>query len=420
MFALVDCNNFYASCERVFRPDLKGKPIVVLSNNDGCVIARSAEAKVLGYEMGDPYHLAREKLQREGVAVFSSNYTLYGDLSARVLHTLTPFAEEIENYSIDESFLRFSPGPEWQPLAEKIRATVRKHTGVPVSVGVAPTKVLSKLANKISKRRPELRGVFVMPAGDEKDELLKTFATGDLWGIGRQLSARLAANNVHTAFDLMQLEPEVAKTVLTIVGQRIVYELRGISCLAIEDVIPAKKNIISSRSFGRAITDKAEMLEAVAAYASRAAEKLRKDDSVCAHVRTFIETNPFVPNAPQYFNSAGYTLDTATNSTPELARAACNALEVIWRTGYRYKKCGVMLLDLHASAEIQSAFSTPEPEKLAKARRAMAALDAVNKTFGRGAVQIATAGIAPPWSMKRGMCSPRYTTRWTELPIVSC
>ena len=416
MFALVDCNNLYASCERVFRPDLIGRPIVVLSNNDGCVIARSNEAKALGFEMGDPYHLAKEKIQANGVVVFSSNYTLYGDFSARVKATLGTFAEEIEDYSIDECFLRFSPGcGDHAVLARRIRSVVKRHTGIPVSVGFAPSKVLAKLANKLAKKTTDAGGVFVMPEGKSLEALLRTVEVGALWGIGRQLTVRLNAQGVKTAWDLSQMSDSAARRVLTVVGARIAAELRGVSCLSIEDVIPAKKNLISSRSFGRAITSIEEMREAVAYHTSRACEKMRREGSVSGNLRVFIETNPFREQDVQYNGSAGVSLDTPTSYAPEMVSAAMRALDHCWRDGRRYKKAGVMLFDLHPATEVQSSFSTAAPEVVAQRARAMQALDAVNRRFGRGTVTIATAGIAPAWQMKRGQCSPHYTTRWGDL-----
>ena len=416
MFALVDCNSFYASCERVFRPDLAGKPVVVLSNNDGCIIALTNEAKALGIVMGTPYHEARALIAKHRVAVFSSNYTLYGDFSSRVLTTLRGFAEEIENYSIDESFLRFSPGiQDFETLGRQIRAKVARDTGIPVSVGIAPTKVLAKLANKLAKKRPECAGVMVMPEGAEREAILRGTEVKSVWGIGSQLSARLAGVGVTNAWELSQMPDAAVRRVLTVTGARISAELRGISCLEIEEVLPAKKNIISSRSFGRYIENKDEMREAVATYMSRGAEKMRRQESVCRHVRVFVETNRFRENEAQWFGSASASLDEATSYTPTLIDAAMSALDACWRDGYCYKKAGVMLLDLDSAAAVQSSFSSPPPELQTKRAGAMKALDAINRTLGRGTLTVAAAGISPVWRMKRGMCSPRYTTRWSEL-----
>lgn len=418
MFGLVDCNNFYASCERVFKPRLEGVPIVVLSNNDGCIVARSNEAKALGFEMGEPYHLAKARIEAAGVVVFSSNYTLYGDFSARVKATLAGFAEEVEDYSIDECFLRFSPGlGDVGEFARKIRVTIRRHTGIPVSVGFGPTKVLAKLANKLAKKRPDAGGVFVMPAEAERQALLEATDVSALWGIGRQLTARLNAQGIRNAWELSRMTDAAARRLLTVVGARIAAELRGIPCLAIEDVIPPRQNIISSRSFGQAIEVLADMREAVAYHASLAAEKMRRDGTVTDHLRVFLETNPFRGQDAQYHGSAAATLTTPTNYTPALIEAAMRALERCWKDGYRYKKAGVMAFDLHPETAVQSVFDTPTPAAVEQRRRAMRALDVINRQYGRGAVTVAAAGIAPFWQMRRAMCSPCYTTRWSELPV---
>jgi len=420
MFALIDCNNFYASCERVFRPSLNGKPVVVLSNNDGCVIARSNEAKALGIEMGDAWHLNRAKFEAWGVAVFSSNYALYGDMSRRVKATLGLFAQELEAYSIDECFLRFGRGGDWVDLGQQIKKTVRQHTGIPVSCGFAPTKVLAKLANRTAKKRPEHGGVFVAPdVGAERDQWLASFEVRDVWGVGRQLSGRLLAAGVRTALDLSRMADDVARRMMSVVGARIVAELRGDSCLAIEEVAPPKKGMCSAKSFGVALTELEELREPVAAYVSRLAEKLRGEGSVCGHLRVFLETNPFSPGDPQYYPSAGRDLLTATNFTPTLCEVAGSLLERIYRPGYRYKKVGVMALEIGPAGEAQLGFDAPSPDELDRRSRLMAAMDRVNRQFGRGSVSVGSAGgRAPSWRMRQALCSPAYTTRWADLPVV--
>lgn len=418
MIALVDCNNFFASVERVFRPDLEGVPIVVLSNNDGVVIARSHEAKALGFEMGDAYHLIRDKLSALGVHVASSNYTLIGDISRRVTETITSFAEEIEPYSIDESFMRFSSDLDWLALGKEIKATVRQHTGIPVSVGIAPTKVLAKVANRLAKKNPHHQGVYVMPTGEAKDSLLLGMATKDIWGIGTQLAARLDVIGVKNAFELMQLPEATARRVMTVVGARIVLELQGVSCLEIEEMASPKKEIICSRSFGRPITTLADMREAIAAYVVRAGEKLRHQNSVASALRISIETNPFMPEQPRYYGSHGAELDTPTNYTPELIAAAGRSLDLCWKEGFSYKRAGVMLLGIGSETVVQSTFFTPDPIVINRRRRAMAAMDGINHHHGRGAVGFASTGITQPWKMRRALCSPRYSTRWDELPVV--
>lgn len=420
MFALVDCNNFYASCERVFQPRLEGRPVVVLSNNDGCVIARSNEAKALGVEMGDAWHLNRDKLERLGVAVFSSNYTLYADMSRRVRITLGGFAQELEAYSIDECFLRFRDAADWLALGSTIKATVRKNTGIPVSCGFGPTKVLAKLANRTAKKRAEHRGVFVAPdAGAARDSWLASFEVRDIWGIGRQLSVKLGAAGVRTALDLSRMDDAAARKMMSVVGARIVHELRGVSCLEIEEVAPAKKGMCSAKSFGVALTELDELREPLATYVSRIAEKLRGERSVCGHLRVFLETNPFSSDSPQYHPSLGVDLPTPTNYTPSLCEVAAGLLERIYRPGYRFKKVGVMALELAPEGATQLGFDAPAPDEVDRRRRLMAAMDSVNIRFGRGAVSVATAGGKDTcrWKMRQALCSPAYTTRLKDLPV---
>lgn len=419
MFALVDCNSFYASCEQVFRPDLRGRPVVVLSNNDGCVVARSAEAKAMGIPMAAAWHQVPEEIARKAT-VFSSNYTLYGDLSRRVLAVLARFAESIENYSIDESFMEFSPGPDWQRLGHEIKTTVLRHTGIPVSVGFGSTKVLAKAANKVAKKRPDAGGVFVFRDDAEVDDVLARMTTDDVWGIGTRLASRLETVGVKTALDLKNLDDEVARRLLTVVGQRIVLELRGTSCLGIEDVIPTKKNICTAKSFGTPITSLEALREPLASYVSRVAEKLRAQGSVCGRMQVFLQTNPFQPHLPQLYPAGEVVISTPTNFTPELVAAAQGILGQIYRPGYSWKKVGVMLLELGSEQAVQTAFNSPPPEVADKRRRAMSAVDALNRVLGRASVRVASAAgrEAPSWRMRQASLSPRYTTRWDELPVV--
>ena len=419
MYALVDCNNFYASCERVFQPRLEGRPVVVLSNNDGCVIARSNEAKALGIEMAGAWHEVERRLPPGSVEVFSSNYALYGDMSRRVMATLSGFAYEMENYSIDESFLSFPPGGDWTELGQTMRRTVRRNTGIPVSVGFAPTKVLAKAANRMAKKRPELGGAHLLSDEAEIDATLAGMAPSDVWGIGRRLSERLATVGVRTALDLKRLDADVARRLLSVVVQRIVLELRGVSCLDIEEVAPAKQNICTAKSFGTALETLEELREPLASYVSRVAEKLRGQASVAGRVHVFLETNPF-QKGPQYFGGGGAAFATPTNYTPDLVAAANGVLERIYRPGCRYKKVGVMLLELGSEFAVQSSFDSPAPEVVEKRRRAMATLDAINLGYGRGAVRIASAAAPHPgWEMRQLRKSPRWTTRWEELPVVA-
>ncbi len=419
MYALVDCNNFYASCERVFRPDLERRPVVVLSNNDGCVIARSAEAKALGYEMGEAWHLTRERLERDRVAVFSSNYTLYHDMSRRVVETLRPFSAGFENYSIDESFLTLPDDANLVAVGRSIRRTVRRDTGIPVSVGIAPTKVLAKLANRIAKRSAGADGVFVMPEGAaERRALLASVPVKDLWGIGRQLTLKLGEIGVRTAADLAELRETEARKVMTVVGARIVRELRGESCLSLEEVAPAKKGIGSAKSFGVPLSDMADLREPLTTYVSRIAEKLRAQGSVCGHLRVFLETNPFADGEPQFCPSAGEDLPCPTAYTPELCAVAGRLLERIWRPGFRFKKVGALALEISDDNNVQLSLDGPTPDELQRRQKAMAALDQVNRHFGRGTVRLASNGAKEPfWKMRQAMRSPCYTTDLDELPL---
>jgi len=393
--------------------------VVVLSNNDGCLIALTPEAKALGLEMGTPLFKARPLIEAHGVEVFSSNYTLYADLSSRVVATLRTFAEEMETFSIDESFLKFSPGvANYDQLGRTIKKTVKMHTGIPVCVGMGPTKVLAKLANRLAKKRPEYDGVMIMPEGADREEVLRSVEVGAIWGIGSQLTARLCAIGCRNALDLASMSDETSRRVLTVTGARIAAELRGIRCLEIEEIAPPKRNIVTSKSFGQPVTTKAEMAEVVASYMSRAAEKMRSGGTVTQCIRVWVETNNFKSGDPQWNGAASVSLDTATNYTPELVTASMRALDACWREGFRYKKAGVMLLDLHDAGAVQTSFTTLAPEHQAKRDAAMRMLDSVNKQYGRGAVKVATVGLVPAWRMRREKCSPRYTTRWSELQEV--
>ena len=419
MFALCDQNNAYVSSERVFQPRLEGKPVVVLSNNDGCVIARSNEAKSLGYEMGDAYHLNAERLRRDRVEVLSSNYALYHDMSQRVQATLLPFAESLEVYSIDECFMHFRAVSDWLPLGHEIKRTIKAHTGIPVCLGFARTKVLAKLANRTAKKRAQHEGVFLAPEKSiERDEWLRSFAVKDVWGIGRQLTLKLESAGIRSAFELAEVSDRQAKSLMTVVGARIVMELRGESCLAIEELAPAKKGICTAKSFGEPITDLEMLYQPLASYVSRVAEKLRAQRSVCGHLRIFLQTNPFRTEDPQYSPSIGCDLLTPTNFTPELCVTAAKLLDRIYRKGFSYKKVGVMALEIGPENETQMSFDSISPAEVERRRRLMAAVDSINKAHGKGTVRVAAVGaMNPSWSMRQSRCSPHYTTRWTDLPV---
>ena len=415
--ALVDCNNFYASCERVFQPVLRGKPVVVLSNNDGCVIARSNEAKALGIEMGAPWHLNRDKFSGAGVVVKSSNYTLYGDMSARVMQTLLSFSPVLEVYSIDEAFLGLEGFEDrLEDHARTLRATVLQWTGIPVSVGIAPTKTLAKVANRLAKKDPMSRGVRVLMTAADQERALAQLDLTDLWGVARRLAGRLKAQGVATPLALRNADPKQIRQTFGVVGERIVCELRGESCFDIEDVAPNRKSLIASRSFGRPVGALVEMQEAVAAYASRAAEKMRRQNLTTANLIVFIETNPFRKQDPQYRASQSAQLPIATADTGRLVAAALGALVAIWREGYRYKKAGVMLLDLAPANAIQGALFAAPDTPASQAR--MRALDVINRRYGRGTLIVGAAGVKSAWRLRREHVSKNYTTSWSELLTV--
>jgi DNA polymerase V len=415
--ALVDCNNFYASCERVFQPALRGQPVVVLSNNDGCVIARSNEAKALGIGMGDPWHLYKAKYAKSGVVVRSSNYTLYGDMSSRVMRTLSDFTPDLEIYSIDEAFLCLA-GFE-NRLTEhalNLRSTVLQWTGIPVSVGIAPTKLLAKAANRLAKKNPASNGVLSLMSEHDQTAGLTQLDLSDLWGVASRLKAKLIALGISTPLELRAADPRFARERLGVVVERIVLELRGIPCLPLEHSSPDRKSIIASRSFGRAVDTRIELEEAVATYAARAAEKMRRQNLATRELVVFFHTNKHKPNDPQYIAQQTVTLPVATADSGRLIAAARFGISKIWKAGYRYKKAGVMLLDLTAAANVQAGLFHASDDIRSQAR--MAALDALNARFGRDTVFFATSGARRGWRLKNDFVSNRYTTDWGELLIV--
>jgi DNA polymerase V len=418
IFALVDCNQFYVSCERVFQPRLEDRPVVVLSNNDGCVIARSPEAKALGLAMGDPYHLHRETFTRHGVDIFSSNYALYGDMSRRVMETLAAHAPEVEIYSIDEAFLHLA-GFERRGLtdyARLIRATVRRDTGIPVSIGIGSTKTLAKIANHLAKIDGDAGGVYDLTAGDV-DQVLAGVPVGEIWGIGRQWGTWLTGQGIATALDLKHADPKAIRRKMTVVGERLVYELGGRSYLPLELVTAPRKGLMVSRSYGRLLTRPEPIQEALTAFVGRAAEKLRRQRLMAAHLMVFLMTNPFATARPFYGNSAGTRLTYPTDYTPDLIRAAVALFERLYRPGFHYQKCGVMLTDLSPAAYYpRDLFDTRDHTRQA---RLMHALDAMNADHGARTVHVGSlGGRRPAWAMRQAFRSPRYTTRWMELPVV--
>jgi DNA polymerase V len=417
MFALVDCNNFYVSCERVFNPSLDDKPVVVLSNNDGCIISRSNEAKKLGIKMGAPAFKMGDLLKKNNVVVHSSNYALYGDLSHRVMTTLGQFTPELEIYSIDEAFLNLAGLPvEFEEYARRIQNTVLKNIGMPVSVGIGPTKVLAKVANHCAKKIPENQGVCVLDSQEKIHETLERFDIGEVWGIGRQYANLLQSLNVNTAWEFTLMEDSWVKKRMTVVGLRVKKELAGISCLEMELIPPAKKVICTSRSFGETQTELEPIREAVATYASRCACKLRKQHSCASGLMVFIHTNGFKADEPQYEKNFVCKLPVATSSNMELIRYALFALQAIYKEGYRYKKAGIIVFDIVPEDQVQgSLFDNVDREKHTKI---MKTLDQINSKYGRDTLKLAVQGSGQKWKLRQEKLSPCYTTKWKDIITV--
>ncbi len=422
LYALVDCNNFYVSCERVFNPRLEGKPVVVLSNNDGCVIARSNEAKALGIKMGVAVYQVIDLLRKHEVEIYSSNYTLYADLSNRVMRTLSQFSREVENYSIDEAFLRFQnfpPGPEHLTgYCHDLKKVVKQWTGIPVSVGAGPTKTLAKLANNRAKKDPGFEGVLDLSyyRQGQLDELLDKVPVEDIWGIGYRKGRFLRQNGIETAFQFKHAEDNWIKKHLTITGLRTAKELRGESVIPFQLVPRRKKMICCARGFGRPVEDLEEIKEALASYTSRVAEKLRAQACIAGTLQVFLHTNRFDPTELQYSNSVTIQLPLATAFTPELIAQAVRQLEKIYRPGYSYRKVGIMLSGIKPANQVQLNMFRPMQD-FEREDRLMEALDEVNRLCGRNTLRFGRAGFKQEWQMRQARVSPRYTTRWEDLPV---
>ncbi|EFA3823399.1 Y-family DNA polymerase [Escherichia coli] len=421
MYALCDVNSFYASCETVFRPDLKGRPVVVLSNNDGCVIARSTEAKKLGIKMGEPYFRQKDFFRRHGVVCFSSNYELYAHMSNRVMTTLEEMSPRCEIYSIDEAFCDLTGVRNCRDLTDfgrEIRATVLQRTHLTVGVGIAQTKTLAKLANHAAKQwQRQTGGVVDLSSVDRQRKLMAALPVDEVWGIGRRISKKLEAMGIKTVLQLADTDIRFIRKHFNVVLERTVRELRGEPCLALEEFAPVKQEIICSRSFSGRITEYEEMRQAICSYASRAAEKLRGEHQYCRFISAFVKTSPFALNEPYYGNNASVKLLTPTQDSRDIISAAIRCLDAIWQDGYRYQKAGVMLGDFFSQGVAQLNLfddNAPRPgsEKL------MEVLDHLNAKGGRGTLYFAGQGIQQQWQMKREMLSPRYTTRFSDLPVV--
>lgn len=416
-YALVDCNSFYAACERLFRPDLQGKPIVVLSNNDGCIVARSAEAKALGIKMGTPYFQIERFLQQAGVAVFSSNYALYADISHRVMSLLEESAPRVEVYSIDEAFLDLTGLTSLTDLnsfGHGIRQRIAQYTKIAVCVGIAPTKTLAKLANHAAKQWPATVGVVDLSSPERQRRLMQLLPVNEIWGVGRRLSKRLQADGILTALDLACADPKSIRKQYSVVLERTVRELNGEPCLNLEDVVPTRQQIICSRSFGERITRFQQMREAICEYTVRAAEKLRHEERLARRVSIFLKTNRFNPSEPQYMPAPGAELPVPTDDTRTLVETTSRLLRACWKEGYRYMKAGVMLTDFYEPGIYQPGLFDDTHEK-PNARALMSVLDHINHS-GKGRVFIAGQGTCKEWQMKRQRLSPAYTTRWNDIP----
>lgn len=419
MYALVDVNSFYASCEIVFRPDLKGVPVVVLSNNDGCVIARSAEAKALGIKMGAPFFKLKEMLRQHRVQVFSSNYALYADMSLRVMSTLEEMAPSVEIYSIDEAFLNLSGVSFCQPLeafGRAVQARVKQELHLQVGVGIAPTKTLAKLANFAAKKYHGTKGVVDLSRAERQRKLMALVPVEEVWGVGARIGKKLRQMGIESALQLADSSTWVIRKHFNVVLERTVRELRGEACLGLEELVPTKQQIVCSRSFGTRLTDYDAVRQAVCQYAGRAAEKLRNEKQYCRQIAVFLKTSPHAENEAYYGNQAMGQLLTPSNDTRDIVRIATEALDRIWLDGHRYMKAGVMLGDFFSQGVAQlHLFDAYGPR--ANSEALMQVMDKINQA-GRGTLWFAGQGIEKSWTMKREMLSPAYTTRFSDLPIV--
>jgi DNA polymerase V len=411
MFALVDANNFYVSCERLFRPELNEKPVIVLSNNDGCAISRSNEAKALGIKMGVPYFQIKDLVQKHQISIFSSNYTLYADMSARIMNNLARFTPDVEVYSIDECFLGLKGLRELPKYATRIRSTVIRNTGIPVSIGIAPTKTLAKLANKIAKKNPT--GVCVLETTEQIDSAVKDFSIADLWGIGRAYQRKLELANVTTAGQLRAMRESWVKKELTVQGLRLYHELWGRPCIPLKESLERKKGICTSRSFGKLTNSLEELIEATTAYASRLAEKLRADKSCATLMHIQLLTNRFRKDLLQYSPFITLPLAHPANNTPDLVKVAVMGLKRVYEPRYMYSKVMVMATGLIPEQEVQLHLFTdwngPKNNTVSKL------MDKLNQYYGTGTIRLASEGFRKRWAMKRENVSPNYTTNWSDI-----
>ena len=412
--ALVDCNNFYCSCERVFRPDLLNRPVIVLSNNDGCVVSRSAEAKAIGIKMGVPVFQISDVVKQHNIAVFSSNYALYADISNRVMATLSHYTPIQEIYSIDESFLDLTGFADINERAAEIRIRVLQDIGIPVCVGIGPTKTLSKLANFVAKRHPKSTGVFNFNRLTSKqlDSVLSNIPTEEIWGVGRQLTKALSTLRIDYAIQLRDADIAAIRARFGVVMEKTVRELRGESCIEMEDAAPAKKQIINSRSFGKSVTELADLEDALSHFVSNAAKKLRDQNSIAGMLQVFAQTNRFRQDQAQYTPAVSIPLTTPTSDTIVLQKWAVAGIKSIFKIGYHYKKAGVILSEIYPATHYQGDLFTGASEN----SELMKTLDTLNARFGKGTVKLSQDGSRHSWKMRQESKSPEYTTNWDELP----
>ena len=419
MFALADCNNFFASCERVFRPDLRGKPVIVLSNNDGCAVARSNEAKALGIKMGAPFFKIRHIVDKHDVAVFSGNMALYGDMSQRVRWVLEEYAPSIEVYSIDEAFLdlRGVTGVDFDSYAKHISQQCWKLTSIPVSVGIAPTKTLAKIASKLCKQYPKLRGGCYMHRPQDIEKVLRKYPIEDVWGVGRQSASKLHAIGVRTAYDFTQLPENAVRKMLALPGVRVWRELRGEACIEFEDGFEAKQSICVSRSFSHEISDLDSLCEQIANFASSMSEKLRQQRTVASEMTVFAYTNRFKENDPQIYSTQLVNFEHPTNDARTILSSAVAAMREAYKKGYGYKKAGVVATHiLNEKDVVPSLFE--DTTNIEKEQKITSAMDVINATFGKGTVKLAAQGSGRIQSSSEKQ-SPHYTTLWQDIPTVS-
>jgi len=413
--ALIDCNSFYVSCERLFNPKIRKKPVVVLSNNDGCIVSRSNEAKALGIKMGEPYFKAKDIILKNNVHIFSSNYSLYGDLSRRVMRTLKRFNSDIEVYSIDEAFMDLSnfPDNEVEKVAQEIRETVLQWTGIPTSIGIAKTKTLSKVANHIAKKKQS--GVVSLIGIENIDPILEKVEINDVWGVGKQLTKFYHRNGIYNAKQLKNKSNTWIKKSSNVLGSRTAMELRGISCIDIEKRKSKRKSCVVSRSFGKRVEKYQELKEAVAGYCLNASEKIRSESLTAKSISVFIRTSPFQNRFGYYSNSKTIDFPIKTNDSIEIVKTALTALESIFKNGYRYQKAGVLLSGLSESTNNKNLFSSEKDNKISNL---MKSIDNTNYRYGRSTLSLASAGVQKRWNMRRQYSSKIDTADFYCLPTI--